>query len=470
MRTVAELQHERSALFAEAEGLLEDADENERQLNEDEESRYQACCDRIEVLNVDIDRRMRLEESQKKRLKQDAISRAGGKRPPSDPDNEGGAAPAMAQGDGNGQHKPNVSIPRSYGKLIAFPKTREGEMHAYRSGMFLRAAIYGDTKAADWCRQNGVGVRAALSGGVNTAGGVLVPEEFERAIIDLREQYGVFRQVCRVSPMGSDTLNVPRRVGGNTAYYVGEGSAGTESDPSWDNVQLTAKKLMCLTRLSSELAEDATIDVADQLAQEMAYAFALKEDQAGFIGDGTATYGGIRGVFVKAVDGNHTKATIAAAAGHDTLAEIDADDLISIMAMIPQYAKMGSAWFCSPSAAELIFNAIKIAGGGNTRDILAQADVPRFLGYPIYVSDILADGPATDYTGLAILGFGNLRMAATLGDRRGVRVALSMEQYWEEDQVGVKGTMRHDIVVHDLGSTTVKSPFVVLTGGSGAGT
>jgi len=68
------------------------------------------------------------------------------------------------------------------------------------------------------------------------------------------------------------------------------------------------------------------------------------------------------------------------------------------------------------------------------------------------------------YNNLPMIGFGNLGMACSLGDRRGIRVALSSEQYWEEDQIGVKGTMRHDINVHDLGSTTVKSPFAVLIG------
>jgi HK97 family phage major capsid protein len=330
--------------------------------------------------------------------------------------------------------------------------------------MWLHATLYGNTNAADWCRKNGVGPRSALSGGVNTAGGALVPEEFERAIIDLREEYGLFRRVCRVSPMSSDTKNQPRRTGGLTAYFVNEGVAGTSSDAGWDNVQLTAKKLMVLTRMSSEVSEDAIIDLADTMAQEMAYAFAVKEDTVGFTGTGISTDGGITGVLVKAIDANHTKAKVTAATNHDTLAEIDADDLLSLMAAIPQYAKAGSAWYCSPSAQELVFNAIKIAGGGNTRDLLAQSDQPRFLGYPIEVTPVMADDPTADYTGLVMIGFGNLRQAVTMGDRRGIRIALSGDKYWEEDQIGVKGTERFDINVHDLGSTTVKSPFAVLVG------
>jgi hypothetical protein len=51
--------------------------------------------------------------------------------------------------------------------------------------------------------------------------------------------------------------------------------------------------------MSTELAEDAVISIADDLAQEMGYAFAVAEDAAGWTGDGTSTYGGIRGVKTK---------------------------------------------------------------------------------------------------------------------------------------------------------------------------
>jgi hypothetical protein len=51
--------------------------------------------------------------------------------------------------------------------------------------------------------------------------------------------------------------------------------------------------------MSTELAEDAVISIADDLAQEMGYAFAVAEDAAGWTGDGTSTYGGISGVKTK---------------------------------------------------------------------------------------------------------------------------------------------------------------------------
>lgn len=460
MKTIVQLKQDYAALLSEAEAILDAADSADRAMTPEETAKYDAAIVRLTEMKADIEQRMRLEAVASPNFGENHPAR---RAQPSaaldDTEIEATIRPTDAG--------PRIEIPRAYGKLVAFEKTPKGQNAAYRAGMWLNATLYGNVNAQEWCRKNGVGVRSALSGGVNTSGGALVPDELERAIIDLREMYGLFRRACRVTPMGSDTKNTPRRTGGLTAYFVGENTAGTESDAGWDNVALVAKKLMVLTRMSSEVSDDAIIDLADTMAQEIAYAFAVKEDTVGFTGTGSASDGGITGVLVKALQAAHSKAKVTASGSGnscDLLTEITADHLLDMMAAVPKYAKPGSSWFCSPSAEEVVFNAIKIAGGGNTRDMLAQSDTPRFLGYPIEVSPVFPDDPAADLTGQAMIAFGNLRMAATMGERRGIRVALSSEQYWEEDQIGIKGTERFDINVHDMGTTTVKSPLVVLVG------
>ncbi len=449
---IAALKAERKRAFTSAERLLDDS--TGREMTPAERESFDQRMAAVDRLGDEIAVAERAEGASMKTLRDDALRR-------------GRPEPL----DGFDDERPTALIPAGGMRLKAFDNTRAGEASAYRSGQFIRATLLGDERAIRWCRESGgfdveASIRMAHSAGTNSAGGVLVPEEFSATIIRLVNEYGAFRRLARVVPMGSDTTNIPRRTGGLTAYYTGEGVEGTESDSAWDNVQLVAKKLMVLTRMSSEISEDAIVDMADTLAQETALAFAYKEDVVGFTGDGGQASGGIVGVNVKAIDGDHGMAAVAAATGHDTLGEIDADDILRLMAAIPTYAKRNSAFVCSPVALELVFNAIRISGGGNTAENLANAISPIFLGYRIIVTDVYPDDAAATYNGAPLIGFGNLQQACTLGSRRDIRMALSTDRYFELDQVGVKGTMRHDINVHDLGSATVKSPFAVLVGTS----
>jgi HK97 family phage major capsid protein len=179
----------------------------------------------------------------------------------------------------------------------------DAEDAAYKAGMWCRAAIYGDQGAAQWCAEHDVEIRAEMSYGqksqnesVNSAGGYLVFPEMSTAIIDLRETYGTARRFLNVVQMASDTQDIPRRTGGLTGYFATEENAFTESSKSWGQVQLRAQALGCLTRVSRELADDAVISVADDIASEMAYGLAVKEDATLWNGDGTSSYGNIVGV------------------------------------------------------------------------------------------------------------------------------------------------------------------------------
>jgi HK97 family phage major capsid protein len=441
MRTIAAIRAQRAEILASAEAIIDAADEAGRALTAAEQQEFDECVAHAERINAELKARPRISEHNQ-------------------PSN------ALPEDDINAQRARRIVTFNPGARLQAFADNRTGHESAYRAGMWIRAALLGEAKALNWCKQNGVDVdiRAAHSAGDNAKGGVLVPEELSRTIIRLVDEHGVFRRNSRVVPMSSDTLNIPRRTGGLTASYVGENVEGEESDTAWDNVSLVAKKLMILTRMSSEIAEDAIIAMADILAMEAALAFALKEDTVGFTGTGSAADGGIVGVLVKALDAAHTKAKVEAAATHDTFAEIDSDDIIKLMSMVPKYAKKGSRFYCSSTVLELVFNAIKVSAGGNSLENLANQVQPFFLGYPIEVSEVFADDPAATYNGTVICAFGNLTQASTFGSRRDMRFATTDSRYWEQDQIGVKATMRHDINVHDLGSTTVKSPFAVLVG------
>ena len=355
-----------------------------------------------------------------------------------------------------------------YGKLRAdWGDTRqEAEENAYRSGMWIQANFFGNMRAARWCENNGVGESRALGETVNTAGGNLVPDEFAAAVIKLREDYGIFRRFTRVLPMGSDHIFIPRRAGGVTATFTAENTALTESDPTWNNVELTAKKLGALTRVSTELAEDAVIDIADILAEEFALALALKEDTVGFVGAATQAHGGILGIITEFNDNEATYAgSVPAAATENLLPEITAGSINGLMGALPQFAEPNAKFYCSSVVNQLVFGRLMVAGGGNTMRDLSEALRPSWLGHEIVVSQVLPAGNATtDYNNSHFILYGDLTKCSTMGERRGITVGTSDQRYFVEDQIAMKVTERFDINNHDLGDTSTAGPMVALKG------
>lgn len=343
-------------------------------------------------------------------------------------------------------------------------KGQDADCRAYRFGQFALATLWGRQKAHDWLKDNGVILTRAQSEGVDTAGGFMVPEEFSFDIIDLRDQYGMFRRLCQVMPMGRDTMTVPRRKSGLTAYAVGEGVGITQSQAAWNQVRLTAQKWGVLTLMSSELDEDAVIAIGDLLVGEMAYAFAVAEDTAGFSGDGSATYHGIRGLIPR-FEGAGLAGGVAAATGHDLFSEIDATDLATLMGKLPQYVyQTGSpAFYCSQVAWATVFQRIIMNSGGISKDDATGRVIYSYLGFPVEISPSMPTATTT-LVNKIMLFFGDVGMAVAFGDRRGMTVARSTEYKFAEDQIAIKATERFDINVHDIGDTTAAGPLVGLIG------
>ena len=353
---------------------------------------------------------------------------------------------------------------------------KDADERAYRFGMFC-LGVYGKRQGIDFCLKQGIPLIGASDSpgeiaaktqreNVNVSSGFLVPDEFQNDLIDLREKFGVFRQNAKVVPMASDTRTDPRRVNGVTAYFVGESTAATLSDKQWDRVRLTAKKLMVLTKYSNELNEDAVLNIGDDLAGEIAYAFALKEDQCGFLGDGTSGYGGIRGVVnaLLAVDptgaGNPANVMGLVVSSGTGFASnyngIALSDFNRLVATLPEYADVpGQAkFYCSKFFWGAVMQKLATAAGGNR--VAEIEDTPlrkSFLGYDVVISQVM---PKISAINQICCLFGNLALGARLGDRRQTTIQMSEHALnaFEQDEVVIRGTERFDIVVHDVGDPT----------------
>jgi len=441
-------------LTIEAKALHVVAEKEKRELSDDEFARFSAITEEgngeLAVLDAELIKAKKYEAAQL-----DIANRIAHPAKPAGTD--GAVLRPVTDGAG-----PKVALPSLvyHNDLKGFsgPDARET---AYKCGAHMAACLFGNAKGRQICNDLGLNVQAKMTEGSNTAGGFLVLPEFEQAVIDLRKEYGVFGKFAKRRNMASDSVVIPRRKSGLTAYALGENVEITASDKSFSQVEVVAKKWGVLTLYSSELSEDSFIDLGADLAEEISYAISVKEDNSGFIGDGSSTYHGITGAAVKIDDGTHTASVVGAASGNDDFAELDYADFSATVAKLPNFPGLKPAWHCSRVGFYESMDRLAQAAGGNTRSDLEGGAARQFMGFPVVFNESMNSTSGTDASKIKFL-FGDLGAAATFGIRRGLSVSVTTDRYFELDQIGIKGVARWGISVHDLGDNTNAGPVIAL--------
>ena len=374
---------------------------------------------------------------------------------------------------------PQPAIPRRHHSLRNFQDADgvSAAEQAYRFGSWALSKIGRDVPrfagafpVADQFCADQFGEPLAVHGGrTGTSGGfVFVPDEFSSTLITLRELRGTARQLMTVRPMASDTRLDPRRISGLTASYVGESAAATESTATFDQVRLTAKKLMVVTRISSELSEDSVLSLADELAVERSYAIADAEDSAAWIGGGTSTHGGIVGAQTRLDELTAGTAPGLTLGAGNLYSELTLANFASVMGSLPQASAIAGEvyWVCHKSFYHQTMVALILASGGATStEVQNGFSRPIFMGYPVAFTQVMPSVAANSQ--IPVL-FGNFQQGATFGDRRSETISFSdqasggSESVWERDEVAVKCTSRFDVAVHSYGSDTEAGPICGL--------
>lgn len=343
-----------------------------------------------------------------------------------------------------------VMVPH-HTQLRAFNDRPEDVEVAYRMGRWLKAHFFKNPDDVQWCKDHGVEGRA-LGENSNSAGGALVPQEFAARVIRLVENYGTFAAspVEKVT-MTRDTMIIPKRVTGTTAYFIGEGVAVNESQPSYANVQLVAKKLAVSTRMSSEVVEDSLISLADAIAAEFATSLAYQIDTCAWVGTGTSEYGGIYGIVNKLASGSYTNSLQTAASGHVSFETLTLDDFLKCIGKLPMYARQGAQWYISPAGYAASMARLRYQAGGNTVADLGGGVTETFLGYPVNQVHVMNSTLGSDASQVKVL-FGNLALSSIYARRRDFSVRMYDQVYATTDQLLLQGTLRFDVVHHTLTS------------------
>ena len=345
------------------------------------------------------------------------------------------------------------------GESAAKRNTDDKEYKSLVTGLFL-AGLNSESARQKYADVTGVDYKSHTQSN-DATGGLFVPQEVANFIIDLKDSYGVFRRNTNVVPMGSETLKIFRTGDDVTAYWLGEGGTYTASDMSFDSIVLTAKKLTSYALISEELLANSTVALGQQFAQSVARQFAKAEDQAGFLGDGTSTYGGILGLDGKikkivtdgggtwTTDADKVKAGSVQTTTGNLWSETVITDLTAGVRKVPTYALAGAKWYINKVAYGATMERLAYAQGGATAAELAASFGQRFMGYPVEFVDVM---PSADGNSQIFAYFGNLALASTMGDRQSVSIRQDASLGFQTDTIHVKANEYVDIKVHEMGN------------------
>ena len=272
-------------------------------------------------------------------------------------------------------------------------------------------------------------VMNALQIGTDSEGGYLVPDEYERTLVEALEEENIFRQLAKVIQTSSGDRKIPVVATKGTASWIDEEGAFTESDDSFGQVSIGAYKLGTMIKVSEELLNDSVFDLESYISREFARRIGAKEEEAFFTGDGSGKPLGI----LATTGGAETSITAASATA------ITADELIDLFYSLKAPYRRNAVWVLNDSTIKAIRKLKDNQGQYLWQPSLTAGTPDTILGRPVPTSAYMPAIAASAKT-IAFGDFNNYWIA----DRSGRTVQRLNELYAGNGQVGFIATERVD--------------------------
>lgn len=259
----------------------------------------------------------------------------------------------------------------------------------------------------------------AMSTDVNPDGGYLVRPELSQTVITRIFETSPLRGVANIERTGAKSIDILIDDQEAAARWVGEGASGGETDtPELGQKVLPAHKIEADPRLTTEMIEDAYLDVEAWLARKVADKFGRTQNTAFVLGDGVGKPRGFLTYPAQATSGTYERGKINQV-NMGAAAALDADGLIEVQNALKE-AYQGTAIWGMKRAT--FGQALQLKGADNyffspvlLRD--GQASI-QLLGKPVVFMD---DMPAVAANALSIV-YADFSAAYTILDRVGLQV------------------------------------------------
>lgn len=272
-------------------------------------------------------------------------------------------------------------------------------------------------------------VTNALQIGTDSEGGYLVPDEYERTLVEALEEENVFRQMAKVIQTSSGDRKIPVVATKGTASWIDEEGAFPESDDSFGQVSIGAYKLGTMIKVSEELLNDSVFDLQSYISREFARRIGAKEEEAFFTGNGTGKPLGV----LAATGGAETGVTAASSTA------VTADELMDLYYSLKSPYRKKSVWVLNDSTIKAI-RKLKDSNGQYLWQPSLTAGTPdTILGRPVKTSAYM---PAIA-AGAKTIAFGDFSYY-WIADRQGRSFKRLNELFAATGQVGFLASQRVD--------------------------
>lgn len=269
----------------------------------------------------------------------------------------------------------------------------------------------------------------SLSIGDDTEGGYLVPDEFERTLIQTLEEENIFRKLAKVIQTSSGDKKIPVVVTKGTASWLDEGEEYEESDSVFGQTSIGAYKLGTMIKVSDELLNDSIFNIESYISTEFARRIGAKEEEAFLVGDGI---GKPTGIF-NATGG----AELGITAGSATA--ITADEIIDLVYSLKAPYRKNAAFIMNDATVKAIRKLKDGQGQYLWQPSLTAGTPDTLLNRPVYTS---AYAPILE-AGAKTIAFGDFGYY-WIADRQGRSFKRLNELFATSGQVGFLGSQRVD--------------------------
>jgi HK97 family phage major capsid protein len=266
-------------------------------------------------------------------------------------------------------------------------------------------------------------VKAKLTTQSDPDGGYLVPEETETTIDRVLGTVSTVRSLARVITISTDTYKKLVGMGGATSGWVGEEQARPQTaTPTLREIAINTGELYAMPAATQKSLDDARIDIAAWLGDEVSIEFAEQEGAAFVSGDGVNKPRGILSYPSVANSSyawgklGYTASGVAAALTDGTHNGTDA--LIDLYYSLKAGYRNGATWLMS----DQVMGTVRKFKDGDGNYIWAppanQAEMATILGKPVANDDNMDAVGAGKFP----LAFGNFSRGYLIVDRAGIRI------------------------------------------------